>query len=121
MKVHKITKPQQYLSMLKWLDARRLELPMEYTYEGFMVNGVAACQLIRVHKNLAIMDSLVTNPYATSETRDKALDDIFKSVTNAGYGRIIGFTMEPNVALRAVRHGFNMQPHALLTFEKGDL
>lgn len=121
MKVHKITKPQQYLSMLRWLEARRLEIPMEYTYEGFIVNGVAACQLIRVHKNLAIMDSLVTNPHVSAETRSKAIREIFQAVTNSKYKRIIGFTVEPSVYLRAIEHGFNTNPHVMLTFEKGDI
>ena len=74
------------------------------------VPGVAVGQLLVVEGNYGMLDGVVTNPLVSGPVRDKALDCLFAALidraSQIGITQLLGFTMHPQTAERAKRHGF---------------
>ncbi len=104
-------------SISRWLKKLKTEQqPMPYN--TFVVPGVAAIGLRFIDNTYWLIDSMVTNPYASSATRHKALDSlyqaIFKCIEAKGIFGLIGFTVHADALERAKRHGFKVLPHTVL-------
>lgn len=105
---------QKHLSAVnRWLKRNgHVELTAEQLSPiGFIVPGVAAGFIGRIEKiNVAIMDGLVTNPLASSEARDKALDlivtKLIEAVQQTGVKSIMAFSEQDAIHVRARKHGF---------------
>ncbi len=108
-------------SITKWMTHRQLSTAFERIENSFIIRGVAACSLLRAENGVCILDSVVTNPLCSLETRSKALDALFdyakQKTVELGYKRLIGFTKSNSTLMRASRHGFIAQPHILMTWE----
>jgi len=107
-------------SVQKWLIRHgKHELKTEQPKIGFIVPGVAAAFLLQCEGNIGIMDSLITNPLCSSETRHKALNSIYDNIIGTchqlGIERIIGFTTDEGTLKRSLAYGFIQKPHTLLT------
>lgn len=107
-------------SVNKWL-AKRDEPVVELRdlpITGFIIRGICAAFLRRCEGNALIFDSLVTNPYASPETRDRALDDMFVHIVRRAKGkRLLGFTRDINTRLRAEKHGFKEATYSVMVKE----
>lgn len=119
MKTRKFTR-HDLNSINRWLAKRKLakvklsDLPKT----GFIVPGVAAGFLRDCEGDLSIMDSLVTNPHASVETRHRALEAVFETIKMYGGRQILGFTTDDGTLTRAKQHGFRQLPHTCLLFVK---
>lgn len=82
---------------------------------GFIVPGVAAGFVRQVEGGYGILDSLVSNPLASKETRHRALDSLFTQLIASGPSKMIGTTVDKGTFSRAVDHGFKPHPHTFLT------
>lgn len=121
MEIHEM-QHSDLVSVNKWLKGQgRPNLKSEYCGIKLIVRGVASATLLRSEGDLCIMDSLVTNPLCSSETRHKALDALYTHIkqlsVDLGYKRLIGFTTSESTLYRSMAHGFTPQPHVLLTLE----
>lgn len=120
MKV-RLFKASDLHSVNKWRMKRNLwpvpgsELPRL----GYMIPGVAAAFLRRVEGGYALMDSLVTNPHVSSNTRHKALESLYDIILQEpSIKGIIGFTVDESTLMRAKARGFKQLQHTVLTYTK---
>lgn len=109
------------VSMNKWLKLQNHEPEYNLPLRTFSIPGVCAAALRKVEGGHCLLDSMVTNPYASSRTRDKALDSMFEFVINyaklQGYKSIIGYTRIQSMHMRAIAHGFATLDVKVLTKE----
>lgn len=73
---------------------------------GYIVPGVGAGFVRNCETGIGMLDSFVTNPKATSEQRDAALDELFKACLNSGFKGYIAFTAEEGIAYRLDKFKF---------------
>lgn len=85
---------------------------------GFIVPGVAAMFIRVCEGEVCIIDSMVTNPHAKSQTRNAALSSLYDWVLSLNYKKFIGFSTDSGAISRAISRGFKPQPHTLLTLSK---
>lgn len=88
---------------------------------GLIVPNLGMAYLRMAEGNLAIMDSLITNPDASSAMRHQALELLWPALLaaahNAGCTRVWGVTSNTETFMRATQHGFVMRPGVLLVKE----
>lgn len=89
---------------------------------GYIVPGVAiGFLLLTSDPKTVILDSIITNPHASSATRSKALnalmEELPKIAKKAGYKRILGYTIDDGIHSRACSHGFSPVPYTMLVKE----
>lgn len=109
------------VSINKWRKRHGLEAVSmkELPAFGFIVPGVAAAFMRDAEGGVGIMDSIVSNPLCKSETRHRALDQLFtRLVALSGYSALIGFSRDEGTIQRAQRHGFTTSNHVLLIRNK---
>lgn len=113
---------EQHLhSMHEWLKARESYIPPrdELPQIGYVVDKIAMGFLRRMEGGFAQIDSLVTNPIASPEDRDQALDLIYSTLIDTarsiGIKALMGFTTNKNTLTRSLRHGFTISDHTFLT------
>lgn len=109
----------------EWLKKR--ELPLIPTEDlpkiGFMATlenrPVAAAFLRRCEGNLALFDSLVTDPEAESTVRHAAIETLVKCVFDMArelkITRLIAFSTDSGTLERGQRHGFVKQPYTVIS------
>lgn len=105
-------------TLKKWCYKRGVDLKTEPAHEGFIVPGVAIGFLIETNAGAGILDSIITNPYVCSSTRNKALNSIFAYALELAETKkikyLLGFTIDNNTLRRAETFGFVSVPHTLL-------
>lgn len=103
-----------------WLIARKLNpVPAsELPALGFVVPGVACAFVRAIEGNYCLMDSLASNPAASAETRNAALEMLFNAVLAGAQGRaILGITVDDGTLVRAQAFGFKKSDHVLLVLK----
>lgn len=110
-----------HLSMLNsWLEKRGMDLISEEDVPsmGFIVPGIAAGFLRQCEGNVAIIDSLVTNPDACPVVRhyqlNKIYDWLIAEAESQGIKKLIGFTRDEHTLRRSLDHGFVISPYTFL-------
>lgn len=82
---------------------------------------IAALFLRRCEGNVAIFDSLVTDPLQPGVLRDLANDALIAQAVEEAYElnltRIIAFSLDKNTLERVKKHGFIHQPHTLVSLD----
>lgn len=112
-----------FASIQRWLHKWNHEkITSEQLPEtGFVVPGVAIGFVRMVEGNMAIFDSMVSNPYASQRLRHNALDDlvghIMAHLKADGVTKVLAFTVDDGTLTRAKRHGFKQLRHTLLSKE----
>jgi hypothetical protein len=98
----------------KWLE----ELPpvgFVAVHEGF---PICAGFLRRCEGGMGMIDSYVTDPKASPELRDKALEVVTNQIITfakeSGLRRLIAYSVDKNTLLRAERWGFKLVPQSLI-------
>lgn len=113
---------RDYKTIAHWHESRGMPVPpvdMIPTF-GLIEPGVAAGFLMVTDCNLAIVDFYVTNPEATREARDAALDQV--TIDLIKYGNSVGITnfkTDSQVSAikdRAQRLGFSYLGETALLF-----
>ena len=98
----------------KKLNSEQQPMP----YNTFVVPGVAAMGLRFIDEQYALIDSMITNPLCTSQSRHAALDSlyaaVFECIDSKGISGVLGFTVHADALERAKRHGFKPLPHTVL-------
>lgn len=123
-----IFEPDSHLHFLNlWLSLRGLKTvePQELPEVGFVAvhdgRYIAANFLRRCEGNVAIMDSLVTNPQASSSLRHKAIELVVERAIRRSkklsISRIIGFSIDEGTLKRSEKHGFVRSPFSLITLD----
>ncbi len=100
-----------------------LELP-EHGYIYFdETRPVAAGFLRRCEKGLAMLDNYISSPSEAPELRDKAFDLITKTLIEDAkkldITTLLAFSVEQNVLIRAMKHGFEATPHIMAMMKVG--
>lgn len=97
----------------EWHERRGMKVPDDVILPmiGLIVDGVAAGFLIQTDCALGFLDFFVTNPLASKEERNDALDDIgFSLIVTAkrlGVKALMCNTKFKNIKALAHKHGFN--------------
>lgn len=115
-------------------DARRWQaqwgmdpLPRDlFPSTSFVVPGLAIQSLYLTDSNLAVLETLVSNPEAPKGLRRAALDAVVERAiaeARAAEARLLtSYVRHPAVVARLQRHGFNVMNHGLvalgLAFER---
>lgn len=90
---------------------------------GLIIDGVAAAFLRQCEGNIAIVDSVVSNPNASGEKRHKALDRLFEELIAAakifGMKALIGFSVNYPFMERSTKFGFKDSGHKLMILDMG--
>lgn len=95
-----------------WYAARALRAPTADMLPdcGVIVQGVAAGWLYGTDSAVCLLDGYITNPAASPEDRNAALDAITGELLAAARGRgfrhVIAYTGTPSIEARAISHGF---------------
>ena len=114
--------------ILDWMEQRKLEIPnkLELPKIGFVIktkqNGAIAIGFLRICEgNVAMIDSMITNPAINSDIRDKALDflvhRLIASARRKNIFKIFGYSMDKNTLLRAQKHGFKIVSQTLIALQ----
>lgn len=100
--------PRDLASVNKWL--KRRGSPEEsidmLPSVGYIVPGVAAAFLRNIENNFGMFESLVTNSLASSKTRNTALEELFKAISQHGFKVVIGFSRDDSAISRALASGY---------------
>lgn len=99
------------LEVSEWYKARAIETPRAQLPEvGYIIDGVAAGFMIQTDTDVAFIEGLVSNPRASKQSRDKALDMIVGAIerkaAELGYAVLVGWTRQDVVLSRAHRNFF---------------
>lgn len=113
-------KPSDLGSINKWLKQwKHAEVQWaDMPEQSLIIPGVASASLRRCEGQVGIVDSIVTNPWASSLTRNAALNKLFKVITESDCKRLIGFSTDKHTLERAVKHGFKASPYITMCFSK---
>ena len=81
---------------------------------GFIVEGVAAMWLYLTDSKVALLENVISNPKASLDDRDAALDAIGSAAEqyarDLGYKYILGSSSIQPILDRAKRHGYQILP-----------
>lgn len=108
-----------------WLRAREHK-PSEMSdlpAVGFVASDgdfrIATCFLRRCEGNYGILDGLATNPEASSELRNAAIDAVVSAICDEAKQReitnLVAWTIDKGTLERSFRHGFVQSHFALIT------
>ncbi len=98
-----------------WYYKRKGEnFPMRYlSPTGVIVPGIAAGFLIQTDAHFGILEPFISNPEASREDRDMAINMILKKLTDMAktidYRIVYGFSTNPIMLDRAIAQGFEIQ------------
>lgn len=100
-----------YNSVQKWLHLQGHKPIDHMPFITYVIPGVCVGALRHMEGDYCLMDSVVTNPYVSAATRDKALDIMFEKLitvaTESQYKCIMGITTIESMHMRAIAHGFS--------------
>jgi N-acetylglutamate synthase-like GNAT family acetyltransferase len=107
-----------------WMELRGLDAQdaQDLPQNGFVCeyDGVAtAAGFIRLCEgNYGLIDSYITNPHASAEIRNKALNRLTEHLVHKArelkLKQLFAFTVDYNTKVRGTDYGFQLLPHALL-------
>lgn len=128
MQVRRFDKRKDTKIVAKWLQSRHLPAKMaeELPHLGFIAfcdNGdpVAAGFLRSCEDKCAIADSFITNPDESPEIRDIAMDAVLTEAIRVAkelnLTSLIAYSLDNNTIKRSQRHGFQVQPHTVLSLK----
>lgn len=112
-----------------WLEKRKVEINQDevakYGYVIYsLINGPIAIGFIREMGSCGFIEGMTTNPEASSEDRNEAMDILTKHLLayarRQGIKKVIGYSLDENIVKRAERHGFIKQPHVMFGINLGD-
>lgn len=109
-----------------WLMARGMDpaLVSELPANGVVVQDVCAGFIRMVEGGSGMVDSYITNPNATPEARDEALNlltiRLIELGKELGLKRLIAITKDENTRERATSHGYVVLPHAAIARDLGE-
>jgi len=122
--------PEHYSLIEHWLKFRGLDPAMaeDLAKTGFVAFkdnlAIAAGFLRMCEGSLAMIDGLVSNPYAPGVARHHALDEIIDELIfcarERGVKRILAYSVDNGTINRAQDHGFMSLPQVLLGLELGE-
>jgi hypothetical protein len=118
------------MTLFKWLAKRDVDIEQdEVPGHGYMVSSIItkepiACGFLREQGSLGFIEGFTTNPDATSEERNEAMDDLttflLTYAKRRDIKRVIGYSLNENIVKRAVKHGFIIQPHVMFSINLGE-
>jgi hypothetical protein len=123
MDAEKYSRVRHEAHIRSWLSLREMDEKVmdDLPLTGFIVfNGghaIAAGFLRRCEGSTGMIDSVISNPNASSKDRDEALDLVFSSLIDEakaiGMKGLIGFSTDYNTLYRSVKHGFSTIKHTV--------
>ena len=102
----------------RWLARRgRSEVKLcDLPHTGYLVPGVAVGFVRECEGGYGIVDSLVSNPLASSKARNAAFNAIYKEIlSNPKFKTLIGFTIDEGALVRAKTLGFREIAYTVLS------
>lgn len=119
-------KPEHDFAVQYMLMARKLKLDMPlpklgvvvFDERGDVLVPVCAGFLRSVEGGSYMFDSLISNPGLSSAERHNGMDLLWKSLLAKTEQPIIGLSVDGGTISRAIAHGFQQQPHAVLTLSR---
>lgn len=113
-----------------WLEKRdaNIDLTQEALGYGYviysLVNGPIAMGFIRECGPLGFIEGVTTNPDASKEDRNEAMDSLIKHLIwyakRQNIKKVIGYTLHENLVARTEGLGFKRQPHILVSMDLGE-
>lgn len=108
-----------------WRVKRGIQGEFDYCSLGEMVflgdEPIVAGFLRLIQGNYAFLDGLITNPDASPEIRDQAIDLLVTQLINVGkkmgFRKIIAFSSDANTLIRSKKHGFIKQPDTVIALD----
>ena len=114
-------KPEDYEQLMSWWLKRNKNPinPDLFSDTGFIVDGVAAVFLYTTNSKIAYLECMICNPDVDKSITDKALNNLTELAAEAarqmGYKALMATATNKNVIIRAIKHGFQVEPgHTLL-------
>lgn len=125
--IHKYDEEQDLHHINKWLKDRKhpeqdaYDVPDIGYVACFANRPIAAGFLKQMEGENSIFDGLCSNPLATSEFRNIALDMVVGAIItlakSRGIKQIIGWSIDEGTLKRAYRHDFVKLPHTLIALD----
>lgn len=120
--------PELHKSYIRnWLEIRGLRISMieELPKTGYITSGalgpIAAGFIRMVEGGFGILDSLITNPQATPQDRDAAIDLVVENLIlkakELKLSALIATTSDNHTLLRSSKHGFVQLPHTAICLD----
>lgn len=98
--------------IIRWCLERDIPIPHRWALpeSGVIIDRVAVGFLILTNNHVGIFDFFITNPLASKQARDKALDEIvlnfIELATDLGLRALHCDSQHPAIKERAIKHGF---------------
>lgn len=108
----------------EWLTSRSLdpEKTSDMPEVGFIIfkeEPIAAAFFRQCEGAVGIFDGLISNPKISLFTRHLAIESLIAKIEcyamDHGYKRILAFSVDEGTIKRSIKHGFNKQPHVLIS------
>jgi len=103
---------QDYEALSSWYHKRNVNSVQESYIPkiGFVIEGIAMGFLMQTDANLGILEPFISNPEASKEDRDMALNVILELLTRTAkemnYKGVFGFSTSLPMIRRALKQGF---------------
>lgn len=124
MIAHRFDIQAHMVHLCKWLYLREAYIPSkeEMPEIGYIAYNnhqpIAVAFLRKMEGGHALLDGIASNPDASPEDRNQAIDLVMESVVNIAkelnIKSILGYTRDESTFTRSLRHGFVQSPHAVL-------
>lgn len=124
MKVVRYDQQAHLVHICKWLYLRDAYIPSkdempEIGYIAYAHNQPIACAFLRkIEGGHGLLDGIASNPDASPEHRNQAIDIVMESVVNTAkelkIKSLLGYTRDDSTFVRSLRHGFVQSPHAVM-------
>ncbi len=107
--------PTDHPEIMSWWKSRhgdRAAIPADHFPDsGFVVEGKAACSLVKTNSAVAYIDLLISNPNIPLPESRAALDEVIEACVNearkCGFKILTATTARTSVVIRASKHGFD--------------
>lgn len=116
---------QDLLDINLWREQRSLHpiVKEDLPSFGLIIDDVAAMFLRQCEGGIAMIDSVVSNPHASGDKRNEALDILFQEMIAAakvfGMKALIGFSENYAFIDRSTKFGFKESGHKLMILDMG--
>lgn len=132
MEVVEYDKEKHLKHIQDWLVMRDLDMDLSKDIPriGFVAYGnrepICAGFLRLVESDYLILDSLITNPHASAQTRNRSIDlvvrELILKAKTLGKLKIIANSVDQNTLERSTKHGFKVMPHTMIALDlRGDI
>lgn len=93
-----------------WYNAHQMPPMAAVPKRGFIVPGIGAGFMMVTDDGLALLDGYITNPAASWDERQRAIDDItaalLSEANRGGFRQVLAITTAQGIYDRALRLGF---------------